>query len=185
VTFLIQLPGISTLSALTILAAIGEIERFETPKKLVGYAGLGAGVHASGQTHRGGHITKQGRKDLRWVMVQAAWAAVGHYPFWEERYQKLARRIGWARAIVAIARKLLVVVWHVLTRHVADRQAEPKRVASKLKYWAWKVGTQRRAGLTTTQFIHHHLDQLGLPAEVHHPERGAPTPVKEAQAVPG
>jgi len=114
VTFLIQLPGISTLSALTILAAIGEIERFETPKKLVGYAGLGAGVHASGQTHRGGHITKQGRKDLRWVMVQAAWAAVGHYPF-----------------------------------------------------------------------IHHHLDQLGLPAEVHHPERGAPTPVKEAQAVPG
>ena len=68
---------------------------------------------------------------------------------------------------------------------VADRQAEPKRVASKLKYWAWKVGTQRRAGLTPSQFIQQHLDQLGLPADVHAPNRGAPTPAKEAQAVPG
>jgi hypothetical protein len=52
--YLLQLPGIGLLTALTILGAIGEIERFPTAKKLVGYAGLGARVHASGQTHRSG-----------------------------------------------------------------------------------------------------------------------------------
>jgi transposase len=51
---------------MTLLAAIGDITRFENARKLVGYSGLGAGVHASGQTHHSGRITKQGRAELRW-----------------------------------------------------------------------------------------------------------------------
>lgn len=58
VPYLIQLPGIALLSAMTILGAIGDITRFEAAKKLIGYAGLGAGVHASGKTHRDKGITK-------------------------------------------------------------------------------------------------------------------------------
>ena len=58
VPYLIQLPGIALLSAMTILGAIGDITRFEAAKKLVGYAGLGAGVHVSGKTHRDKGITK-------------------------------------------------------------------------------------------------------------------------------
>jgi transposase len=60
VTYLIQLPGIGLITAMTILSAIGDITRFEHAKELVGYAGLGASVHDSGQTHRMGRITKQG-----------------------------------------------------------------------------------------------------------------------------
>jgi transposase len=52
--YLLQLPGIGLITAMTILGAIGEIERFPTAKKLVGYAGLGARIHSSGQTHRTG-----------------------------------------------------------------------------------------------------------------------------------
>ena len=55
------------------LAATGDVERFETPHQLVGYAGLGASVHVSGQTHYGGRITEQGRQDVLTTMVEAAW----------------------------------------------------------------------------------------------------------------
>jgi transposase len=61
VPYLIQLPGIGILTAMTILAAVGEINRFPSSKKLVGYAGLGARVYSSGETTKTGGITKQGR----------------------------------------------------------------------------------------------------------------------------
>ncbi len=72
VPLLVQLPGIAILNALAILAAIGPIERFEEAKHLVGYAGLGANVHDSGQTHATGHITKAGRRDLRYAMTEGS-----------------------------------------------------------------------------------------------------------------
>ncbi|MBE7557230.1 MAG: transposase [Anaerolineales bacterium] len=69
--YLLQLPGIGLITAMTILSAIGEIERFPTAK-----AGrlrrAGAKVHSSGLTHRTGGITKQGRKELRRVLIEAA-----------------------------------------------------------------------------------------------------------------
>jgi transposase len=110
VPFLVQLPGLGVLSVMSILAAIGDITRFPSAKKLVGYAGLGASVHDSGETHQGGHITKEGRRDLRGVMVEAAWVAVEHHPHWQAQFERLTRRIGKQKAIVAIARKLLVAV---------------------------------------------------------------------------
>lgn len=110
VPFLVQLPGLGVLSVMSLLAAIGDITRFSSAKKLVGYAGLGASVHDSGETHQGGHITKEGRRDLRGVMVEAAWVAVEHHPHWKAQFERLTRRIGKQKAIVAIARKLLVTV---------------------------------------------------------------------------
>jgi len=133
VIFLIQLPGIGLLTAMTIpstllrtgLSAIGDISRFLTAKKLVGYGGLGARIHASGQTCRSGGITKQGRRELRTAMIEAAWVAVRTHPHWEAQFQRLEKRIGKQKAIVAMARKLLVVVWHVLSEQVADRYGDP------------------------------------------------------------
>jgi transposase len=58
--FLLQLPGIGLISAMTILAAIGQISRFASAKALVGYSGLGVRVHASGQVHRTGGKTCAG-----------------------------------------------------------------------------------------------------------------------------
>jgi transposase len=58
---IMQLPGVGFIVAMTVLAAIGDITRFENASKLVGYAGLGAGVHDSGKTHKEKKITKKGR----------------------------------------------------------------------------------------------------------------------------
>jgi len=91
--YLVQLPGLGLITALTVLAAVGDVTRFETAKQLVGYAGLGASVHDSGQTHRTGRITKTGRRDLRHVLVEAAWAAVEHHPYWKVEFARLARRM--------------------------------------------------------------------------------------------
>ena len=65
-THIMQLPGVGIVVTMTILSAIGEIQRFPSARKLVGYAGFGAGVEDSGQKHRGKGITKFGRKELRW-----------------------------------------------------------------------------------------------------------------------
>jgi transposase len=160
--FLVQLPGIGVHSAMQLLAAIGDIERFETPHKLVGYAGLGAKVHSSGEEHYGGRITKQGRRDIRAVMVEAAWVAVGSHPYWTAVFDRLAVRLGRAKAIVAIARKLLVVVWHVLAEQAADRAAIAEHVARKFQEWSWKLGRGNRAGLTSGAFIRRELCRLQL-----------------------
>jgi len=162
-TYLVQLPGIGMLTAMTILAAIGDIRRFPSAKKLVGYAGLGARVHAPGQTHRSGGITKEGRRDLRSVLVEGSWSAVRFDPHWQEQFERLAHRIGKQKAIVAIARKLLVVIWHVLTAAEADRRANADKVAAKLMLWAWQIGQHQRPGrLSPGQFIRYHLLKLGL-----------------------
>lgn len=103
---LVQLPGINLLGAVTLLAAIGDISRFPSSTQLVGYAGLGARVHDSGQLHQTGRITKAGRRDLRHVMVEAAQQAVRVHPHWKDVFERLEVRLGRSKAIVAIARKL-------------------------------------------------------------------------------
>ena len=129
VLLLVQLPGISIVTALTLLAAIGDVSRFPSASKLVGYAGLGARVHDSGLTHRSGRITKAGRRDIRAAMVEAAHTAAHTHPHWQAELARLEPRLGKNKSIVAIARKLLVAVWHVLTAGCADRFADPEIVA--------------------------------------------------------
>jgi transposase len=166
VTFLLQLPGIGVINALVLVAAIGDITRFPGAKQLVGYAGLGASVHASGQTYQTGHITKQGRKELRAALVEAAWMAVEHHPHWKEQFERLATRIGKKKAIVAIARKLLVIIWHVLSKQEADRHADQERVARAIMEWARNKSTATRLGLPRLQFVRRELDRLGIGTEM-------------------
>ncbi len=177
VPYLMQLPGFAIVVAMTVLAAIGDtlaphasagVTRFPSAKKLVGYSGLGASVHASGETHRTGGITEQGRKDLRWILVEAARIAVLYDPFWKDQYARLEPRLGSNKATVVVARKLLVVVWHVLQDREADRQAKPERVAAKLMTWSWDLDDQQRNGLTTRQFVRYHLMQLKLGDDLTH-----------------
>jgi transposase len=168
VTYLIQLPGVGLINAMTILSAIGDITRFEHAKELVGYAGLGASVHDSGQTHHTGRITKQGRKELRTVLVEAAWSAVEYSAFWKAEFERLGRRLDQMKAIVTIARKLLVVVWHVLTEQAADQHAEVKLLATKLMRWSWELTDAQRGGFTTRQFVRVQLMRLKLGEDLTH-----------------
>lgn len=163
IPLLIQLPGVAMLTAITILAAIGDITRFPSAKKLVGYAGLGTRVHDSGMTHAAGRITKAGRRDLRRAMVNAANHAVVHHVHWRQEFERLEPHLGRSRAIVAIARKFLVTVWHVLTEQVADRFADPRDVATSLLRYAYTIGRRNRLqGQSVLSFTRDQLDRLGI-----------------------
>lgn len=158
---LTQLPGVSVLSALAILAAIGDISRFPDAKHLVGYAGLGSRVHDSGLSTRTGRITKTGRRDLRAALVEAAQTAVNTHPHWKAVLARLEPRLGRNKAIVAIARKLLVAVWHVLAFQVAYKHTSPALLARKFVQVAYKLGKANRPG-TAAAFARHQLDRLGI-----------------------
>ena len=163
VVLLRQLPGVGLITALTLLAAIGDISRFPTDKHLVGYAGLGVRVHDSGLTHRSGRITKAGRRDIRSAMVEVAHMAARTHPHWQQELARLEPRLGKNKAIVAIARKLLVAVWHVLTEGCADHFADAEFVARKLLRHAYRLGRAHRPqGQTPAQYVRQQLDRLGL-----------------------
>jgi hypothetical protein len=153
---------------MTVLAAIGDISRFASAKHLVGYAGLGARIHASGQVHRSGSITRTGRAELRTLLVEAAWTAIRTSVWWRARYEHLTARMPAAKAIVAIARKLLVVIWHVLRERAADRQADPVAVARRLFRWGSVHRLATRRGLGRGAFVRYYLDQIGIGKELTH-----------------
>lgn len=167
IPLLIQVPGVAMLTAVNILAAIGTIARFPDAKHLVGYAGLGARVHASGERYTTGGITKSGRRDLRSAMVDAANAAVRHHPFWKKEFERLEYRLGRSRAVVAIARKLLIVIWHVLMKEIVDKHHNPRDVACSLFKLAYAVKVRNLPDkLSAIQFTRNQLDRLGIGADL-------------------
>jgi len=164
---LLQLSGFGVIITMTILSAIGDIFRFESSNKLVGYSGLGAGVHDSGKEHIEKRITKSGRKELRWAMVEAAWCAIRISPYWKEQYEKYLRRMRKPnQAIVVIARKLLVAVWHVLTKEETDAHASEEDLAYKMLVLAWDLDEDVRMGLTYKQFAKYALLKLGVENDI-------------------
>jgi transposase len=114
---LTSIPGVSFVSALTIIGEIGDIHRFPSSKKLMGYAGLVPSTYSSGDITRHGRITKTGSKWLRYIMIETAQHQLRckRVPGFGSYYLKLKQRKGTATAAVATARKLLAVVWRLLT----------------------------------------------------------------------
>ncbi len=112
---LMSVPGVNVITATTFLAAIGEIDRFPSPRRLVGYLGLDPRVRQSGEgpTARG-PISKQGSAPARWALVEAAWSVVNAPGPLRAFYQRLRARRGAQVAIVATARKLACLFWHPL-----------------------------------------------------------------------
>ncbi len=159
--YLMQIPGVGIIVTMTILSAIGDISRFESPKKLVGYAGLGAGIHDSGQKHREKGITKMGRKELRWALVEASWQAIRSNPVWRAEYDRLCKRKHPNQAIVAIAHKLLVTIWYLLNRKQVYEQSSEEDLAYKMLTWAWHMDKPALNGMTNQQFAKYGLLRLG------------------------
>jgi len=183
--FLMQIPGMGVVLSITVLSAIGDISRFERPKKLVGYAGLGAGVHNSGQKHQEKSITKAGRKELRWAMVEAAWNAVRSSPYWKIQYEALKNRGKHSNeAIVAIARKMLVAVWHVLSKRESYRHATDDDLAYKMVIWSQRMNDEALRGLTRQQFVKYGLLRLGIGQDLTRIERnGVPRRIAPSREV--
>jgi transposase len=118
VPLLLTAPGISWILAYTIAAEIGDITRFESPKKLCGYSGLCPRVYQSGNQDRRGKLVKNGPKHLRWALVEAAVHAARH-PASIDHSQRTKIRLGRQRgpkvARIEVARKLTEAIWHMLT----------------------------------------------------------------------
>lgn len=101
-------PGVGPLTALAFVLIIGEAERFRCGKQVASYLGLVPGEESSGDRQRLGHISKQGNKLLRFLMVEAAQVTVRGDPEWRRKYFHLALRRGRKIAKVAMARRLAV-----------------------------------------------------------------------------
>ena len=109
------IPGVGELTAYLLMCEIGDIKRFPVDKKLCNYAGITPIIRESAGHRWEGHITKQGNRYIRWGMVEAAQLAPKQDPALLAFYDRLADRRGPKKARVAVARKLLIAVWHVLT----------------------------------------------------------------------
>ena len=176
--YLMQIPGFGLLFSMIALSAIGEITRFSHPKKLVGYAGLGAGVHDSGKKHQDKSITKEGRRELRWALVEAAWAAVRSDPHRKAQYEHFKQTKHPNKAIVAVARKMLVSVWYILTNREPYRHADENTLAYKMVtsvplagIWTQRMDENALQGMTRQQFVKYGLLRLGTGQDLTRIER--------------
>jgi transposase len=113
---LMTIPGVAELLALTIASEIGDIARFSSARKLVGYAGLAPRVKQSGQSSHTGRLSKAGPATLRWAAVEASQHAWRPASPWNALYSDIKRRHGKANpAKAAVARKVLIASWHILS----------------------------------------------------------------------
>ena len=117
VKLLMTIPGVAELLGLTLASEIGDVARFPTAKKLVGYSGLTPVIKQSGQSARVGRISKAGPATLRWAAVEAAQHAWRASSPWHRLYTDTKTRHGKANpAKAAVARNVLIATWHVLAR---------------------------------------------------------------------
>ena len=132
VPLLLTVPGIGRVLAFTIAAEIGEIERFSSPKRFVGYTGLCPRVNQSGDKDRRGPLSKHGPTYLRWALLEATMHALRH-PAYREHYRRTKKRLGKQRgakvAQVDVARRLAHAIWHMLTR---NQEFAPRGAAFRL-----------------------------------------------------
>jgi transposase len=120
-SLLTTVPGIGWVLAYTIASEIGDIDRFHSPRKLVGYTGLCPRVDQSGERDRRGPLRKNGPTYLRWALIEAAHAGLR----WHQPYRELAERMrarhgkkrGSKIAVLEIARRDTEAIWHMLTRN--------------------------------------------------------------------
>jgi transposase len=108
---LMRQDGVGPIVSLAFVLTLGTAQRFPRGKQVASYLGLNPSEHSSGGTQRFGHISKQGNRMMRWLLVEAAWMAVRKDPELQRVYQRLAFRRGRKIAAVAVARKLAVKLY--------------------------------------------------------------------------
>ena len=147
---LMTVPGVNVICAATFMAAVGDIRRFPTSRKLVGYLGLDPKVYQSGSAPAtGGRISKQGSPSARWALVEAAWNVVRQPGPMHAFYARIrARRCGQVAA-VAVARKLGCLFWCLLTRGEDYAHQQPTLTAKKLRLLEVRAGAPTLKGKQT------------------------------------
>ena len=148
VKLLMTLPGVSRDAAQALLAAIGDISRFHDADSLASYLGLVPSTRQSASHCYHGPITKQGRSHTRSTLIQSAHAVRNHPGPLGYFFRRIKQRKPYNVAVVAVAHKLVLLTWHVLTKGEPYRYALPRATARKLqKLRIQGTGEKRRAGL--------------------------------------
>jgi len=128
---LITCPGIAWVLAFTIASELGDINRFATPTKFVGYTGLCPKLDRSGERDWRGPLRKNGPNYLRWALVEAAHTALCH-PCYQPTLARQAARHGRKRgrkiAAIEVGRKLAEAIWYMLSRNQPFAPAGAKQV---------------------------------------------------------
>jgi transposase len=129
---LLSIPGVSLVVGAGLLAAIGDVKRFSSARRLASYFGLVPSTYQSGDTQaRHGRITKKGRSDARWLAVEAAEHLRKAPGPISALYRRVSRKRGHNVAVVAVARKLAELVWHLLIKQEDYHYEKPHRTQDK------------------------------------------------------
>jgi transposase len=144
---LLTITGVNVTVAAGLVAAIGDIRRFSSPQKLVSYFGLNPRVRQSGLgLAQHGRISKVGRSHARAMLVEAAWAAAKAPGPLRAFFLRIRARRGHQIAAVATARKMAVLVWHLLAKETDYLWARPALVAHKLRALQLQAGRPMKKG---------------------------------------
>ncbi|MFQ5974594.1 MAG: IS110 family transposase [Alphaproteobacteria bacterium] len=147
---LMTVPGVNITVAIGLLSAIGDIRRFPAPQKLAAYFGLAPSTYQSGDTCHHGRITKQGRSHARWLAIEAAQSVAMSSAPLSATYHRVKRKKGHNVAVTALARKLVVLVWHLLRHREPYRYAPVARTRHKLRRVSPHVPPARIGQVPTT-----------------------------------
>jgi transposase len=144
---LLTITGVNLAVAAGLMAAIGSIDRFNSPQKLVSYFGLNPRVRQSGlgAAHHG-RISKAGRSHARAMLVEAAWATAKAPGPLRAFFIRIRAKRGHQIAAVAVARKLAILCWHMLTKGEDYRWARPSLVAHKHRSMELAAGQPQKKG---------------------------------------
>lgn len=144
---LLTITGVNLTVAAGLVAAIGDVRRFSSPQKLVSYVGLNPRVRQSGLgLAQYGRISKHGRAHARAMLVEAAWAAAKAPGPLRAFFLRIRGRRGHQVAAVAVARKLAVLCWQLLTKEADYQWARPALVANKVRAMELQAGHPARKG---------------------------------------
>lgn len=171
---LMTVPGIDVTVAITVVAAVGDFSRFESPDRLVSYLGLNPRVRQSGghpATH--GRITKAGPAQARGMLVEAAFSASRAPGPLRAFFRRVKARRGFQVATVAVARKMTVLCWHLVTKDQDYAFARPSLTAHKRRKLELAAGAKSKRGPVAGASHDYHVKELrdAEKALVEHAER--------------
>jgi transposase len=131
---LMTIPGVGPVTALSLIAVVGEVSRFPSANQLVGYLGLDPRVRQSGdRPARNGRISRAGNAHARRLLVEAAHSAIRTPGPLRAFHARIKARRGSQVALCATARKLTVLAWHMLSKDEDYRYAAPTVTQRKLR----------------------------------------------------
>ena len=145
---LLSVPGIALTSAVGLRAAIGDVTRFKSPANLVSYFGLNPSVYQTGLKAYTGHISRRGRSHARAICIEAAHQLAQVPGPLHAFFVRLRQRKPYNVAITAVARKLVTLVWHMLTHGEDYHYAPPARTRQKRSHLQ-RLATGERTPRTT------------------------------------